>query len=48
MEDLLNFRIGVTLATFQMLRRLLVVSERLKMYVRALMASCGPRCLRCE
>ena len=44
---LLGFRMGMILASFQMLGMLLVVSERLKMSVRALMA-CRPICLRCK
>ena len=47
MMDLLDFRMGMTLASFQMLMMLLVASEKLKMSVRALM-KCGPRCLKCK
>ena len=44
---LLGFSMGIILASFQMLGILLVVSERLNMSVRALMA-CGPRCFECK
>lgn len=44
---LLGFRMGIILASFQVLGILLFVSEKLKMFVRVLMA-CGPRCLRCR
>jgi len=43
---LLGFKIGMILANFQVLGILLFCSEKLKMSVKALMAS-GPRCLRC-
>ena len=45
--DLFGFRIGIILASFQVLGMLLFVSEKLKMSVRALMP-CGPRCFRCK
>ena len=41
MGDLLGFRMGMILASFQMLGMLLVLSEKLKMSARALKA-CGP------
>jgi len=44
---LFGFRIGSILAVFQMLGILLLASDRLKMFVRTLMA-CGPKCLRCR
>ena len=47
MGNLLGFRMGMILANFQMLGMLLVMSERLKMSVRSLMA-CVPRCVRCK
>ena len=43
---LLGFRIGIILASFQVLGILLFCSEKLKMSVKALMAS-GPKCFRC-
>ena len=44
---LFGFRSGIIFATFHVLGMLFVVSDVLKMSVRALMA-CGPRCFRCK
>ena len=44
---LLGLSIGMILAVFQRLGILLLLTEKLKMEVRAPMAT-GPRCLRCR
>ena len=47
MGVLCGLRMGTILANFQVFGMVLCVREKLKMFVRALMAT-GPKCFRCR